>query len=183
MLYLAIALAGHLQLSNLVLLYDNNQVTCDGPLDWISTEDVNAKMVASGWEVINVSDGRYDVRAIVSALDLAKNSSSKPVFINIRTVIGVDMASAGTAKAHHGGFDEESIAASKKLAGLPPSSRYEIPEGPRQFLRESRAKGSSAEQAWDKSVREYTEKYPDEAVDFASRQHSSHSDFQKVLDK
>jgi dihydroxyacetone synthase len=62
-----------------VLLYDNNQVTCDRPLDWINTEDVNAKMVASGWEVINVADGRYDVRAIVSALDLSKNSTFKPV--------------------------------------------------------------------------------------------------------
>ncbi|KAI6890714.1 hypothetical protein KC334_g14569, partial [Hortaea werneckii] len=44
----AVALAGHLQLNNLVLLYDNNQVTCDGPLDWINTEDINAKMRACG---------------------------------------------------------------------------------------------------------------------------------------
>jgi dihydroxyacetone synthase len=91
-------------------------------------------MIASGWEVINVFDGRYDVRAIVSALDLSKNTS-KPVFINIRTVIGVDMASAGTAKAHHGGFDEKSITASKQLAGLKADSKYEIPEQSLKYLR------------------------------------------------
>ena len=164
-----------------MLLYDNNQVTCDGPLDWINTEDVNAKMVASGWEVINVADGRYDVRAIVSALDLSKNSTFKPVFINIRTVIGVDMASAGTAKAHHGGFDAESIAVSKKLAGLPASSRYEIPERPLQFLRKSRAKGSSVQQAWEDTVRQFAEKYPEDGAQFASRRQGSHGDFQKVL--
>ena len=166
-----------------MLLYDNNQVTCDGPLDWISTEDVNAKMVASGWEVINVADGRYDVRAIVSALDLSKNSSTKPVFINIRTVIGVDMASAGTAKAHHGGFDEESIAASKKLAGLPASSRYEIPERPLKFLRESQARGSIVQQEWESAVQQYTKKYPEEAAKFTSRQQGSHGEFEKVLDE
>lgn len=166
-----------------MLLYDNNQVTCDGPLDWINTEDINAKMVASGWEVINVADGRYDVRAIVSALDLSKNSTSKPVFINIRTVIGVDMASAGTAKAHHGGFDDESIAVSKRLAGLSASSRYEIPERPLQFLRQSRAKGACIQQEWEGIVQKFAEKYPDEAAEFASRRQGSRRDFQKVLDE
>ena len=182
MVFLAIALAGHLQLSNLVLLYDNNQVTCDGPLDWINTEDMNAKMVASGWEVVNVSDGRYDVHAIVSALNLSKNST-KPMFINIRTVIGVDMASAGTAKAHHGKFDGESIAVSKTLAGLPASSRYEIPERPLQFLRESRAKGKFVQQAWEDTVRKFAEDYPEEAAEFALRREGTHGDFHKVLDE
>jgi dihydroxyacetone synthase len=46
--FIAISLAGHLQLDNLVLLYDDNQVTCDGPLEWINTEDINPKMRASG---------------------------------------------------------------------------------------------------------------------------------------
>lgn len=177
----AIALAGHLALSNLVLLYDNNQVTCDGPLDWINTEDVNAKMIASGWEVINVFDGRYDVRAIVSALDLSKNTS-KPVFINIRTVIGIDMASAGTAKAHHGAFDEKSIAASKELAGLKADSRYEIPEESLQYLRTSREKGAAAQEKWNKAVEAYSREYPEESKKFEARRNGSQGEFQTLLD-
>ena len=68
----SIALAGHLQLDNLVLIYDNNQVTCDGPLSWINTEDVNAKMRACGWAVIEISDGTNDVDTIVAALQSAQ---------------------------------------------------------------------------------------------------------------
>ena len=76
----SIALAGHLQLDNLVLLYDNNQVTCDGPLDWINTEDVNAKMRACGWDVLNVDEGNYDVQAVV-----ATAPSTRRVFANPRS--------------------------------------------------------------------------------------------------
>lgn len=178
----AIALAGHLALSNLVLLYDNNQVTCDGPLDWINTEDINAKMRASGWDVLDVEDGRYDVDAIVSALHLAKNLTKKPVFINIRTVIGVDMASAGTAKAHHGGFDTESIASSKKLAGLAPGSRYEIPQKTSDYLRQCREKGAAAQKEWDALIQKYTSVHTDLANQFIARKAGTQGQYQKLLD-
>lgn len=85
----AVSLAGHLQLDNLVLIYDNNQITCDGPLNWINTEDVNAKMRASGWNVLEVADGSYDVTKIVLALEFARTCKGKPTFININTVIGI----------------------------------------------------------------------------------------------
>ncbi|KAL2280199.1 hypothetical protein FJTKL_12666 [Diaporthe vaccinii] len=106
----AISLAGHLQLDNLVLIYDNNAVTCDGPLDWISTEDIDAKMRPQGLEVLDVQDSNYDVESLVAALKLAKIYKGKPVFVNVRTVIGVGTSTAGTHKAHHGVFDKESIA-------------------------------------------------------------------------
>lgn len=164
------------------MLYDNNQVTCDGPLDWINSEDVDAKMRACGWDVITVADGRYDVSAIVSALNLSKNSKSKPVFINIRTVIGVDMASAGTAKAHHGIFDEDSIAVSKKLAGLSTSSRHEIPKQPLEYMRASRVKGKEAQKEWEDLKKAYAKKYPNLASSFASRQKGASGEFEKLLD-
>ncbi|KAI7774307.1 hypothetical protein LA080_008994 [Diaporthe eres] len=79
----AISLAGHLQLDNLVLIYDNNAVTCDGPLDWISTEDIDAKMRPQGLEVLDVQDSNYDVESLVAALKLAKIYKGKPVFVNL----------------------------------------------------------------------------------------------------
>jgi dihydroxyacetone synthase len=125
----AISLAGHLKLDNLVLIYDNNAVTCDGPLDWIDTEDVNKKMEACGWSVLNVPDGSYDVEAIVKTLRTAQELNGCPVFINIRTVIGLGTQAAGTFKAHHGAVDEDSVRKSKEIAWpgsvcYPPSSSW-----------------------------------------------------------
>lgn len=136
-------------------------MTCDGPLDWINTEDVNTKMRATGWEVLDVWDGRYDVESIVAALKLANNVVTKPVFINIRTVIGVDMASAGTAKAHHGAFDEESITVSKMLAGLEPTSKHIVPEPTLHFFRERQANGKKLEFEWNEILKRYRSAFPD----------------------
>jgi len=156
-------------------------VTCDGPLDWINTEDINAKMRATGWEVLDVWDGRYDVDSIVAALRLARNVVAKPIFINIRTIIGVDMATAGTAKAHHGGFDEESIAASKALAGLEPSSRHIVPESALRYFRERQVVGKDLESKWRDSLQEYKTAFP-ELYDQLSARISGHmEDYSSLL--
>ncbi|KAF7523951.1 hypothetical protein PCG10_006255 [Penicillium crustosum] len=178
----AISLAGSLQLDNLVLLYDNNQVTCDGPLDWINTEDTNAKMRASGWEVIDVYDGTYDVEAIVAALHLARVCRGKPVFINIRTVIGTDTAFAGTAKAHHGSFDRESIARSKVLAGIDPESTHVVPPDMLEFFRERKTYGSRQQQEWNDRLTRYKLKYPLDGERLAARIEGSFGNWVATLD-
>ncbi|KAJ4243827.1 hypothetical protein NW762_014705 [Fusarium torreyae] len=165
----AISLAGHLQLDNLVLLYDNNNVTCDGPLGWINTEDINQKMRSQGWQVLDVEDGCYDVDSIVSALRLAKSYSGKPVFINIRTVIGVGTAAAGTYKAHHGSVDAESIAKSKIEAGLDPKSTHEVPQAALDFFRERKTHGTKLQQQWTDLLESYTQRYPEDAAKFNTR--------------
>ncbi|KAL4881835.1 Transketolase, thiamine diphosphate binding domain-containing protein [Aspergillus karnatakaensis] len=166
----AISLAGHLKLDNLVLIYDNNGVTCDGPLDWINAEDTNSKMRASGWHVLDVLDGSHDVQAIREALQHAKNLTGKPVFINIRTVIGVGTTTAGTAKAHHGAFDADSVAASKILAGQNPSSTHSPSERGYAYFREWKRAGEAIEREWNDLVSRYAEKHPEKAAQFAARQ-------------
>ncbi|KPM37628.1 Dihydroxyacetone synthase [Neonectria ditissima] len=162
----SISLAGSLQLDNLVVIYDNNQVTCDGPLDWINTEDVNAKMRASGWHVIDVSEGSYDVQAVVAALKLASTVKGQPVFINIRTVIGLGTEVAGTFKAHHGVFDKLSIEESKRLAGQDPSVTHVIPEEPLAYFRERKTYGEALEGKWNSLISDYSAAYPDAASAF-----------------
>ncbi|KAH7022329.1 Transketolase, thiamine diphosphate binding domain-containing protein [Ilyonectria destructans] len=159
----AISLAGSLKLDNLVIIYDNNEVTCDGPLDWINTEDANAKMRASGWHVIDVMEGSYDVQAVVSALRLSSTVKGQPVFINVRTIIGLGTQVAGTAKAHHGVFDKESVAESKRLAGQDPSVTHTIPEASLAFFRERKAHGESINASWDSLVSKYNHAHPDVA--------------------
>ncbi|KAL4914379.1 Transketolase, thiamine diphosphate binding domain-containing protein [Aspergillus aurantiobrunneus] len=165
----AISLAGHLKLDNLVLIYDNNGVTCDGPLDWINAEDTNSKMRASGWYVLDVLDGSHNVQAIREALQHAKNLTGKPVFVNVRTVIGVGTSTAGTAKAHHGAFDSESVAASKILAGQDPSTTHSPSERGLAFFRERKAAGEALEEEWNDLVSRYRHKYPAKAAEFAAR--------------
>ncbi|KAI1312476.1 Transketolase, thiamine diphosphate binding domain-containing protein [Xylaria venustula] len=163
----AVSLAGSLGLDNLVLIYDNNSVTCDGPLDWINTEDVNAKMRATGWHVLDIADANYDVDAVVSTLNYAKTLKGKPVFINARTIIGIGTAVAGTFKAHHGAFDKESIALSKRLAGQDPSTTHAIPPNALDYFRECKTRGEQLESTWDSLIQEYETAHPVLAADFA----------------
>lgn len=172
----AISLAGNLGLDNLVLIYDNNQVTCDGPLEWINVEDVNAKMGACGWHVIDVTDGSYDVQALVSALRQAEAVTGKPVFINVRTVIGLGTSCAGTAKAHHGVFDAESVALSKRLAGQDPSVTHQIPPAALDYFRERKQRGRELQSAWQALLDRYRAAHPDLAREFERRRAGDNGD-------
>jgi dihydroxyacetone synthase len=167
----AISLAGHLQLDNLVLIYDNNAVTCDGPLDWINSEDTNKKMEACGWNTLDIEDGSYDVQKIVQTLKMAQEFKGKPTFINIRTVIGLGTKVAGTAKAHHGAFDEESVKKSKISAGQDPSSTHQVPSRALKFFRERQTEGERLHRRWDSLVQKYAEQYPEKAAEFEDRRH------------
>ncbi|KAI0478053.1 Transketolase, thiamine diphosphate binding domain-containing protein [Xylaria cf. heliscus] len=162
----AISLAGSLGLDNLVLVYDNNQVTCDGPLDWINTEDVNAKMRATGWHVLEIDDACYDVSAIVSTFNYAKTLKDKPVFINARTIIGIGTKVAGTYKAHHGAFDEESITLSKKIAGQDPSVTHVITPEALEYFRGCKSQGEQLESAWNDLLQRYENAHPELATSF-----------------
>lgn len=172
----AISLAGSLGLDNLVLIYDNNQVTCDGPLSWINTEDINAKMRASGWHVLDIIEGSYDVQAIVSALRLSKTLVGKPVFINIRTVIGLGTKVAGTYKAHHGAFDKESVILSKQLAGQDPSAMYVIPEDAISYFRERKTHGEALQRQWDEMISAYSSVHGELATNLNAVRNADYGD-------
>lgn len=179
----AISLAGHLQLDNLVLIYDNNAVTCDGPLDWINTEEVNMKMKACGWDVLDVVDGSYDVQLLAETLRNVKQSQKKPTFVNIRTVIGLGTATAGTAKAHHGAFDDQSVRRSKEIAGQDPNTTHEVPERALVYFRESVSRGQQLQKDWNDLLDKYAQKFPQKAADFAKRRDGKLGErFLEILD-
>jgi dihydroxyacetone synthase len=179
----AIALAGHLQLDNLVLIYDNNQVTCDGPLDWINTEDINSKMRACGWYVMDVLEGSYDVQAIVCTLEQSRQIISQPVFINIRTVIGIGTPTAGTAKAHHGSFDAEFVSESKLMAGQDPHQTHQVTSHALEYFRERKTKGRRLSAEWNQLLDHYQAAHPELYLLFAQRQRGDLDDqVQQVLD-
>ncbi|KFY78573.1 hypothetical protein V499_02317 [Pseudogymnoascus sp. VKM F-103] len=145
----AISLAGHWKLNNLVIIFDNNNVTCDGSADVANTEDINAKMAASGWNVIEVLDGSNDVQSITNALAAARDSSEKPTFINCHTVIGIGSAVAGDAKAHGAAFGEEDVKNIHQKFGFDPEERFNVPDKVYDFFRKDlRSRADSVDQ-WE----------------------------------
>ena len=157
----ALSLAGNLGLDNLVLIYDDNQVTCDGPLHWINTEDVNTKLRAAGWNVLDVPDGSYNVQTIVAALKYAGTLKGKPTMVHVRTVIGLGTRAAGTFRAHHGQIDHESVASLKKLAGQDSLLTHSVPHAQLAYFRERQARGQQLEKEWVDLVHRYERAHPD----------------------
>lgn len=180
----AISLAGHLQLDNLILIYDNNAVTCDGPLDWINTEAINDKMRASGWSVLNVPDGSYDVQSLTETIREASQCRGRPTFINVRTVIGLGTTTAGTAKAHHGAFDLESVQLSKRVAGQNPWTTHEVPERALRYFRECQNVGMHLQSDWNDLMQRYAQKFPRKAAALTKRRQGGLGDeCLNILDK
>ncbi|KAJ5011498.1 Dihydroxyacetone synthase [Colletotrichum sp. SAR 10_99] len=165
----AIQLAGHWKLNNLVVMYDNNQITCDGSVDLCNTEDVNTKTRACGWNVIEIEDGNWDVEAIVRAMDSARNSSDKPTFINIHTVIGIGSAVAGNAKAHGAAYGPADVANIKKNFGMDPEQHFVVSDQVYNYFREAIPRGEQIEAEWNQLVEAYTREHPELAAEFKKR--------------
>lgn len=165
----AIQLAGHWKLNNLVVMYDNNQITCDGSVDLCNTEDVNAKMRACGWDVIEIEDGCYDVEGIVKALLQAKASTEKPTFINVHTVIGVGSNVAGDAKAHGAAFGAEGVKGVKEFFGRNTEEKFVVTDEVYNYFRPLTTRGQRIEEDWGNLVSSYTKEYPELHEEFQKR--------------
>jgi transketolase len=102
----AISFAGHQKLNKLILFYDANDVTLDGPLSMSFSEDVKGRFIASGWNVIVIQDGNDTVN-IDKAIKKAKKSQEKPTMIMVKTMIGQGSKNQGTYKVHGNPLGEE----------------------------------------------------------------------------
>lgn len=162
-------LAAHWRLNNLCVLYDNNQITCDGSVDICCSEDVNAKMRAVGFNVLEVEDGNYDVEAIVKALVQARASADKPTFINIHTTIGVGSRKAGTAGTHGAPLGKEDVEYIKETYGLDKTQALQINQDVYDFFREVLPRGQQLEKDWNALLGEYTSTHPELAAEFKKR--------------
>ncbi|KAF2705572.1 hypothetical protein K504DRAFT_387794 [Pleomassaria siparia CBS 279.74] len=166
----AFSYAGHLKLTNLTVIYDNNQISCDGSVDLTNTEDVNKKMEACGWEVIDVEDGVNDVEAVVSALEKGRDPNrEKPLFINVRTIIGVGSAVAGKAVAHGVPFGKDNVAAMKKAYGWDIERTFYIPDEVKSFYSDLPSRGEQHVKEWNQLLASYSNEYPELAQTFKDR--------------
>ncbi|WP_052244274.1 transketolase [Mameliella alba] len=143
----AISLAGHLGLGKLIVLYDDNQITIDGPTSVSFSEDVPGRLRACGWHVLEC-DG-HDVPAVSAAIAEAKRETGKPTLIAMKTTIGFGAPSkAGTASAHGAPLGAEEAAAAKAALGWE-AAPFEVPADLAAEWRAIGARGGAVRKDWE----------------------------------
>jgi transketolase len=161
----AASIAGHLGLSKLVYLYDANQITLDGPLSLVMSEDVGARYAACGWHVQHVEQGDTDIGAIDAALTAARAETTRPSIIIIRTTIGYGSPKkAGTSSAHGSPLGDAEVAATKSALGWDPNKKFFIPDDARTHLAEGGKRGAAAHASWRERFTAYKAAHPDLAA-------------------
>ena len=146
----AITLAGHLRLSNLIVLFDDNAVTIDGSTDLADSTDQCARFEASGWVTRRI-DG-HDTDAVDAALDWAR-SQDRPVMLAVKTRIGYGAPTIeGAGKAHGGPYGADEIAGIRENIGWP-HPPFEIPEPILSAWREAGLRGEADHMAWEERLK------------------------------
>jgi transketolase len=159
----ASSFAGHLGLHKLIVLYDSNDISLDGPTSWCFTEDVRKRYEAYGWNVLRVDNGN-DLNAIEDALTEAHTSLDKPTLIEIKTIIGYGSpGKQGTAKAHGAPLGAEEVAKAKETYQWTHES-FTVPEKVRQIFNEIKSMGERHEAEWNELYSRYREQYTTEAM-------------------
>ena len=145
----ACSLAGHLKLGRLIVLYDDNGITIDGPTDLAFSDDTTRRFEAYGWDVHAV-DG-HDPAAVDRALTEAR-ATDTPSLIRCRTTIGFGAPTkAGTAGSHGSPLGEAEIAGAREALGWP-YTPFEIPEPILQAWRAAGARGAGPRTDWDRRL-------------------------------
>lgn len=155
----ASSLAGHLGLGKLVVLYDSNNICLDGKLNDSFTEDVLKRYEAYGWHVQKVEDGN-NIEEISKAIECAKNETSKPSIIEVKTIIGFGSKNQGTSSVHGAPLGESDGEFAKKSYGWTEES-FSVPEEVYSFYKENiEEKGQKLEDNWNRLFDEYRKEYP-----------------------
>ena len=165
----AASLAGTLGLGKLIVLYDDNSISLDGPTDLSFTENPYKRFEAYNWHVQKVADGN-DLAAITAAIEEAKAETGRPSIIGVRTVIGYGSPKAGSNKSHGEPLGAEAVAATKKFLGFPEDQSFILPEAALANWRACGEAGSAAEAAWKSLFTAYAQQFPDLAAEFERTQ-------------
>ncbi len=162
----ACALAGHLGLGKLIVLYDDNRVSLAGSTTMCFSEDVEKRFDACGWQVIPVTDGN-DVAAVDAALTAAKAETLRPSLIRLRTTIGFGAPGKQNSSAAHGApLGTEELRAAKVNLGWPLDPPFFVPEEALRFYRGAAAESAKRQEVWKETFRHYAVDHPGAAAEF-----------------
>ncbi|MFN8497639.1 MAG: transketolase [Anaerolineae bacterium] len=161
----ACSLAGHLGLGKLIVLYDDNHISIDGPTSLSFSEDVLKRFDAYGWHTQRV-DGQ-DAAAVAAALQVAEAETHRPSIIACRTTIAYGSPNkAGSEKAHGEPLGAEEVKLTKENLGWPSQEPFYVPDAVLQYTRQIGAKSGEREAEWNKMMDAYAAAHPDLAAQF-----------------
>lgn len=156
----ASSLAGHQQLGNLTVVYDDNQISIEDDTAIALSEDTGLRYLAYGWQVITVESGE-DVTDILEAFEAARRETSKPTLIVLRTVIGYPAPSKmNTGKAHGSALGADEVAAVKKELGFDPEASFAVEQEVLDHARAVVERGEAARTAWQETFDKWASRYP-----------------------
>lgn len=165
------ALAGHQQLGNLTVIYDDNEISIEDDTRIAKSEDVAARYEAYGWHVQTVDwrtggadqgDYHEDVEALHRALLAAKAETGRPSFVALRTIIGWPAPNKqNTGKIHGSALGADEVAATKQLLGFDPAQSFEVDEEVLGHARRVLERGAQAQQEWEKAYEGWAKANPE----------------------
>jgi transketolase len=167
----AASLAGHLGLDNLCWVYDNNHITIEGQTSLAFTEDVAARFLAYGWNVLRVGDAN-DIERIEHAISVFRTTKGRPTFIVLDSHIGYGSPHKQDTSAAHGEpLGDEEVRLCKRFYGWPEDAQFLVPDGVREhFAAGVGARGAAARRRWTELFAAYRAKYPDLATEIDQMQ-------------
>ncbi len=168
----AASLAGHLKLSNLCWIYDNNKITIEGHTDWAFSEDVATRFIGYGWNVTRVGDAN-DLEMLARAFRTFKNTPDRPTLIIVDSHIAYGSPTKQDTSAAHGEpLGEEEIRLTKRNYGWPEDAMFLVPEGVREHLLAGMGqRGQTLRKKWMAVFDEYRAKHPELADQLYRMQH------------
>ena len=158
----AASMAGHLKLSNLCWVYDNNRVSIEGYTDLAFSENVIERFRGYGWNTLHVPNFN-DTSLIRHAIKEFRATSDRPTLIVIDSVIGFGLQKQqGTAKAHGEAFDAADVKGAKRAYGWPEDKDFLVPDGVAESFQGALLERSRAlRESWEKTFAEYGKAHPD----------------------
>ena len=158
----AASLAGHLRLSNLCWIYDNNKITIEGNTSWAFTEDVATRFIGYGWNVTRVGDAN-DLEMLKRAFQVAQKENERPTLIIVDSHIAWGAPNKQDTHAAHGEpLGEEEIRLTKRNYGWPEDAKFLVPDEVRENFRHGiGSRGQALRDEWFTKLGEYRKAYPD----------------------
>ncbi len=157
----AASLAGHLKLSNLCWIYDNNRITIEGHTALAFTEDVATRFIGYGWNVTRVGDAN-DLDMLIRAFDCFRHCDDRPTLIIVDSHIAYGAPHKQDTEAAHGEpLGEDEIRLTKRNYGWPEDAKFLVPDGVREnFANGIGKRGKELRTAWEALLQRYKKDYP-----------------------
>nr|WP_202495044.1 transketolase [Streptomyces sp. SID4982] len=166
----ASSLAGHQQLGNLILLWDDNHISIEGDTETAVSEDTMKRYEAYGWHVQRVepkADGDLDPAAIYAAIEKAKAVTDRPSFIAMRSIIAWPAPNAQDTEAAHGSaLGDDEVAATKRVLGFDEAQSFAVADEVLDHTRGALERGRQAKAEWEKGFQVWRENNADRAAEF-----------------